>query len=226
MNDDARYIILPGDLRKDARLTLGHIKVAMVLGAYSKRHGWTDLTQNDVGEMANLSRQTVCELVGELVEWGWVARRKKDKKNQYVYRFIMDREDYCQPQPTVPSEYCQPQPTGTVGSDPTFNKERTSTLSQSTLTAPLPPQQAEAPSSGQSSKVDLKGSGIVRPRIYITAEFPSWPHWLDRIERDRGPEARRAVELLGRLEVAARWPTDDTPTPVVTIIRNPSGADA
>lgn len=93
------------------------------------------------------------------------------------------------------------------------------------LSAPLPPTAEQAPS-GQSIKNDSRGSGIARPRITITAEFPSWPHWLDRIERDRGPEARRAVELLGRLEVAARWPTDDTPTPVVTVIRDPSGADA
>lgn len=224
MTEEFRYIILPGDLRNDTRLTLGHIKVAMVLGAYSKRHGWTDLTQSDVGEMAGLSRQSVCELVGELVEWGWVARRKKDKKNQYVYRFIMDREDYCQPQPTVPKEHCQPQPTGNVGSDPTFNKERTSTISQSTLSAPLPPSAEPAPS-GQSENSDLKGRAV-RPRITLTPANASWPNWLDRIERDRGPEARRAVEVARQLEVAARWPLHDTPTPVVTIVRDPTGASA
>jgi hypothetical protein len=206
--DDVRYIILPGDLRKEERLTLGHIKIAMVLGAYSKRHGWTDLTQNDVGEMAGLTRQTVCSLVGELVEWGWVTRRKKPGKNQYVYRFIMDRED-CQLEATVPQKDCQPQPTGNVGSDPTFIKEASSTLSQSPLRAGA-----------------LATQSAARPALEVKAGDLSWSEWLEAIELHMGADARRAAAQLGKLTVPSRWPKAGGPMPHVEIVRDPTGEAA
>ncbi len=153
--DDVRYIILPGDLRKDERLSLSHFKVAMVLGAYSKRNGWTDLTQSDVGEMAGLSRETVCRCVGDLVDWGWVARRKKNKKNQYVYRFIMDREDQCDQAVTEPEKQCDAPVTGNVISDLTSNVEETSTISKSTSGASAPATQdaARSPPEGEARLV-------------------------------------------------------------------------
>ncbi len=210
--DDVRYIILPGDLRKDERLSLSHFKVAMVLGAYSKRNGWTDLTQQDVGEMAGLTRQTVCTLVGELVEWGWVARRKKQGKNQYVYRFIMDRED-CQPEATVPKEDCQPQPTDTVASDPTFNKEESSTLRQSTpVPLPLTPDQAQS-AVGQDDKFVLEGKGIRGAILRIRPGEGAWTRWIDHIERKLGEKVAEAAIAMGQLEVTTRWPTDASPMP-------------
>lgn len=210
--DDVRYIILPGELRKEERLTLGHIKIAMVLGAYSKRHGWTDLTQDDVGEMAGLSRQTVCKLVGELVDWGWVARRKKQKKNQYVYRFIMDRED-CQPDLTVPQKHCQPQLTGTVGSDPTFNKEDSSTLRQSTsVPLPLTPEPAQS-EVGQDDKFDSEGKGIRGAILRVRPGEGAWTRWIEHIERKLGEKVAEAAVAMGQLEVTTRWPTDASPMP-------------
>lgn len=171
--DDVRYIILPGDLRKDDRLTLAHFKVAMVLGAYSKRHGWTDLTQSDVGEMAGLSRETVCRCVGDLVDWRWVARKKKSKKNQYVYRFIMDRDEDCEQQITFSEKQCEPQITGNVISSFTFTKEDSSSLKSSTL-APLPPtaEQVADAQSGQDENIDLKAYDrtVRRPPIVTDAD--------------------------------------------------------
>lgn len=192
--DDVRYIILPGDMRKDDRLTMGHLRIAMVLGAYSKRHGWTDLTQNDVGEMAGLSRQTVCTLVGELVEWGWVARRKKTGKNQYVYRFIMDRED-CQLEATVPQKHCQPEPTGTVASDPTFNKEASSTISQSTLSAGAPATQSAA-----------------RPALVKRGDN-NWRRWINWLGAKGQHAAADAFEREGAMVVYSHEPNGMSPLP-------------
>lgn len=202
--DDVRYIVLPGDLRKEERLTLGHLKIAMVLGAYSKRHGWTDLTQNDVGEMAGLSRQTVCTLVGELVEWGWVARRKKTGKNQYIYRFIMDRED-CQLEATLPPKHCQPQPTTTVASDPTFTKEDSSTLSQSTYSAGAPATQSAA-------------RPALKKAIRILSSDASWTKWIEHIEQLGAHEAAAAARAAGEVVACSRWPTDASPLPTVKTI--------
>lgn len=215
--DDVRYIILPGDLRKEERLTLGHVKIAMVLGAYSKRQGWTDLTQDDVGEMAGLARQTVCRLVGELVDWGWVDRRKKAGKNQYVYRFIMDRED-CQLEVTVPQKHCQPQVTGTVTSNVTFNKEDSSTLSQSTSGASAPATQGAARSSPAVKRV--YGS------LEVKSTDISWLRWLDKIEETQGTEARSHVQKQGFIRVPERWPMDGVPIPVINVPRNPAGSEA
>jgi DNA-binding MarR family transcriptional regulator len=206
--DDVRYIILPGDIRNDARLTLGHLKVAMVLGAYSKRQGWTDLTQSDVGEMAGLSRQTVCTLVGELVEWGWVARRKKDRKNQYVYRFIMDREEYCQLQPTVggycqpqPTEHCQPQLTGTVGSDPTFIKEDSSTYKDQLTSR----EGARATETAARPRLKV-------PRL-VTASDDEWPRWLNWLSNDGKHRAREQFEVEGEMVVFQPYPSADADDP-------------
>lgn len=211
--DDVRYIILPGDLRKDERLSLSHFKVAMVLGAYSKRHGWTDLTQSDVGEMAGLSRETVCRCVGDLVDWGWVARRKKSKKNQYVYRFIMDRDDQCEPEVTVPEKDCEPAVTGTVISDLTFNKEDSSTLRQSSsVPLPLTPDQAKS-AVGQDDKFDLEGKGIRGAILRIRPGEGAWTRWIEHIERKLGEKSAEAAVAMGQLEVTTRWPTDDSPMP-------------
>lgn len=204
--DDVRYIILPGELRKDERLTLSHFKVAMVLGAYSKRHGWTDLTQNDVGEMAGLSRETVCRCVGDLVDWKWVARRKKSKRNQYVYRFIMDRDEDCELEVTLPEKHCEPAVTGTVISAPTFNKEVTSTLSQSTFSAGAPATR-----------------GAARPSLEVKAGDISWGAWLDAIGENLGADARRGAAQLGRISVTARWPKPGDQMPAIEIIRDPTG---
>jgi len=198
--DDVRYIILPGELRKDERLTLSHFKVAMVLGAYSKRHGWTDLTQNDVGEMAGLSRETVCRCVGDLVEWKWVARRKKSKRNQYVYRFIMDRGEECDLEITEPKKQCEPDVTGTVISDLTFNKEDTSTLSQSTSSAGAPATRGAARPS-------------LRKAIRIIASDVSWSKWIEHIEKTGTPEAVAAAEAAGELLAPSRWPSASSPLP-------------
>jgi hypothetical protein len=215
--DDVRYIILPGDLRKDDRLTMGHLRIAMVLGAYSKRNGWTDLTQQDVGEMAGLTRQTVCTLVGELVEWGWVARRKKQGKNQYVYRFIMDRED-CQLEPTVPEKDCQPQPTGTVGSDPTFITEDSSTLRQSSsVPLPLTPERVQS-EVGQDDKFDLEGKGRMAGILRIKPGEGAWTRWVEHIERKLGERHAEAAVAMGELEVTTRWPTDASPMPRIARI--------
>lgn len=222
--DDVRYIILPGDLRNDARLTFAHLRVAMVLGAYSKRQGWTDLTQSEVGEMADLARQTVNECVADLVDWGWLARKKKDKKNQYVYRFIMDRDDYCQPQVTLPQDcqpqatvHCQPQVTGTVASDPTFNKEKSSSLS-SQVTRPrgdaLATQSAARP------------VAEVRRAIVVRAGEPPWREWMEAISTRAGQDVRDEAERRGEIVVHDRWPKESTPMPIFPTLRNPAGSDA
>lgn len=219
--DDARYIILPGDIRNDTRLTLAHLRVAMVLGAYSKRQGWTDLTQSEVGEMAGLARQTVNECVAELVEWGWVARRKKDKKNQYIYRFIMDRDEYCQPQTTVPQDcqpqvtvHCQPQPTSTVASDPTIHKEASSSYSSQVIARgdALATQSAARPAPVQRA-------------IRVAAGEACFAEWLSAIEERSGDAARAAAESLGELFVHDRWPKPDSPLPRIPTIRNPAGGN-
>jgi DNA-binding transcriptional regulator YhcF (GntR family) len=106
---------------------------------------------------------------------------------------------------------------GDTGDAQTFTNRQVEPLS-----APLPPKPEATAPSGQSENSDLKGR-IVRPSITITPDSTSWSEWMDRIERDRGPEARRSAELARRLEVAARWPLHDTPTPVVTIVRDPTG---
>lgn len=239
MSDDARYIIMPGDMRKDDRLTLAHYKVAMVLGAYSKRYGWTDLTQNDVGEMAGLSRETVCRCVGDLADWGWVARRKKDGRNQYVYRFIMDRED-CEPAVTVPKKDCEPAVTDTVISGFT-SKEKSSTNRQSTC--PLPHKPGATSASGQKDISDSKGSGepaatsvparnvsasgngrkvatepesaasLCVPSIRIARGEVCWERWLDRVRETMGDDAVTAMTEAGEIWAAARWPRPGIPPP-------------
>jgi len=211
--DDVRYIILPGGIRKDDRLSLSHFKVAMVLGAYSKRHGWTDLTQNDVGEMAGLSRETVCRCVGDLVDWGWVARRKKNKKNQYVYRFIMDRDDYCEPAVTEPSEQCDEPVTGNVSSSFTFNKEDSSTLRGSTsVPLPLTPEHGSS-EVGQGLNMDLEGKGRTIGILRIRPGEGAWSQWIEHIKRKLGEKAAEDAAAMGQLEVVTRWPNDATPMP-------------
>lgn len=220
--DDARYIILPGDIRNDTRLTLAHLRVAMVLGAYSKRQGWTDLTQSEVGEMAGLARQTVNECVAELVEWGWVARRKKDKKNQYIYRFIMDRDEYCQPQTTVPQDcqpqvtvHCQPQPTSTVASDPTIHKEASSSYSSQVI----------ARGDALATQSAARPAAEVRRAIAVRAGDPPWREWMEAIQARAGDETRQAAERLGEILVHDRWPKPETPLPTISVLRNPAGGN-
>lgn len=199
---NVRYIILPGAIRKDSRLTLAHLKVSMVLGAYSRNDSWTDLTQQDVGEMAGLSRETVCRSVGDLVEWGWVVRQKKAAINQYVYRFIMDRGDYCDPAVTVPNKtqktpttgcdepttYCDPAVTSTVTRGFTYKKE-VFNLSSST--------------SEEVQKKDTNATKCESPAHFTTAEQVA--------ERAKGSgqgiyDVERQGESFDRLEPRTRTP--------------------
>lgn len=214
--DDARYIILPGDMRKDSRLTLSHLKVAMVLGAYSKRQGWTDLTQSDVGEMADLARETVNGCIADLVEWGWVARRKKDKKNQYIYRFIMDRDEHCEPQVTVPKKDCEPQLTGTVSPALTIHKEASSSYSSQVI----------AHGSALATQSAARPVAQAMRAIVVRSGDAPWGQWMETIAERAGDEARQAAEEAGEIMVHDRWPLPTTPLPRLPQIRNPAGRDA
>jgi predicted transcriptional regulator len=196
--DDVRYIILPGDIRKEPRLQLSHLRVAMVLGAYSKRHGWTDLSQNDIGEMADISRETVNRCVADLVEWGWVDRRKKKGKNQYVYRFIMDREDNCDLQLTCDpqlTKHCEPPVTGTVISEVTDSKESLQLDSKSTSGAGARASDASASRAPRAVKS--------QPALTITHLDASWDDWLKSVDE----ETALRMEAAGEFEATARWPS-------------------
>lgn len=199
--DDGRYIIMPAGMRDDARLQLSHMRVALVLGSYSKRRGWTDLSQKDIGEIAGISRQTVNEAVSELVDWGWVSRRKKSGKNQYIYRFIMDQDDYCQLETTVPencrpepTKQCRPKPTGNVASDPTFIKEDSSTYKDQLSSA----RDGACDESATPSRA-LKA----RPALRITRSDVSWSDWLESVDE----QTAARMEAAGEFEATARWPS-------------------
>lgn len=201
--DDPRYIILPGELRNDARLKLSHLRVAMVLGAYSKRKGWTDLSQDDIGEIAGMARETVSRCVADLVEWGWVARRKKDGQNRYIYRFIMDRDEDCDAQLTVPDKrdpavtvQCDPQITTNVTHAITINKEDSSTYKDQ-LTSRAGACEADA--------TPARSAGGARPALLIRNGDASWDDWLAVLPPAIAAQARER----GALIAPTRWPKTD-----------------
>ena len=198
--EDGRYIIMPAGMRDDGRLQLSHMRVALVLGSYSKRRGWTDLSQQDIGEIAGVSRQTVNQAVTDLVDWGWVKRIKKQKKNQYIYRFIMDQDDYCQVETTVPKDckpqatvHCQVDATSTVASDPTINKENSSSYRDQVSSA-----------GARASDASASRAPRARAALTVSRNDVQWRAWLDAVDIDTAERIERA----GEFTATARWPTE------------------
>ena len=78
--------------------------------------------------------------------------------------------------------------------------------------APLPPEPADPPGSGQ---VNVNCSREVRPAIRIRSRDASWGAWLDHIETIAGHGARREAAELGEIRAVTRWPAVDTPLPTL-----------
>ncbi len=90
---------------------------------------------------------------------------------------------------------------------------RTSNNLQETPTAPLPPEQAEAPISGQVISNGLKRRAL--PLMRIAPGTASWNAWIDHIDQKLGSHQRERAEICGELFVTSRFPDDTTPMPVI-----------
>lgn len=87
-----RYSIVAGDFAEDARADVSHFRVYLMLGRHTDKQGWCRLKQITIGERIGITRETVNRKLRDLVEWGYVERRKKDAAGRaYWYRTIMDR---------------------------------------------------------------------------------------------------------------------------------------
>lgn len=222
-----RYSIIPHEFFADTRPLMAHVRVMGVLGRHSNETGWCRLKQATVAAEAEISRETVCRALTDLETWGYVEKAK-GKGRSLCYRVVMDskkpppddleeevvhiggQKAICDVQitsavtPEITSDVTQ-QITSAVTSDVTSN-ERPS------LTTPIERKTRE--SASEDSNLDLKGKGAL-PAIALTASDVSWSAWLEHLNNIGRDDLAGQASAAGRMTVAARWPTAETPLPIV-----------
>ena len=87
---------------------------------------------------------------------------------------------------------------------------------------PIAPKLLEEP------KLELRAGAratqsAARPSLEVRAGDNSWSEWLEAIEANLGPDARRSAARLGKIRVGARWPKPSVPMPRIEIIREAAG---
>ena len=92
--EDARISVIPGSAASDLRLSGLHFRILAHLGRFNHRKGWCILSQTELAKHFQVTRQSVNKAIGELVSWGYVAKKTQEDtgESHCRYRAILDDE--------------------------------------------------------------------------------------------------------------------------------------
>lgn len=117
-----RYIIAPGDVLDDPRVTDLHLRVIAEFGRQTDRNGWLQANQRRLAEKLGRSRETINRVIADLVGWGYVRKQQRysGKDGRQLindYQVVMDRDDRsgepaAQPESENQIPPCDPHVTG------------------------------------------------------------------------------------------------------------------
>lgn len=94
---DARMSWISGRAADDLRLVHAHWRLLAHIGRQNHRRGWLRLSQLELSDAWDISRQTINKAIGELVEWGYLLKRDQKATGEsfctYKVRLDDDEED-------------------------------------------------------------------------------------------------------------------------------------
>lgn len=92
---DARMSWMSGRAADDLRLGILHFRMLAHLGRQNHRRGWLRLSQSELAEAWDCSRPRLNAAIGDLVEWGYVAKRSQAQTGESfcTYKVRLDEPD-------------------------------------------------------------------------------------------------------------------------------------
>lgn len=100
-----RLSITPAGAIFDRSLEPRDLHVLNLLGCYTDKAGWCRRSQVKMASQLDCSRSSVQRSLDRLVEAGWVqkkrppwSREEGQPSNSYMYRVILDRDDFVVPE--------------------------------------------------------------------------------------------------------------------------------
>lgn len=173
--DDARYSHVPPRAATDARLTLVHMRVLVLIGKVNTQHGWCQLSQTSAAEMFGMHRKTVNAAVLDLVQWNYVERKTQEQtKTSFChYRVLIDEPEIGEG--GVPPTDGTPRGEGVPPTDGTGVTSRSYTGAAPETAPPMYKDRAreikdqrslppKSPDGGPSENLDWKGKLIAELR--------------------------------------------------------------
>lgn len=87
-----RLSIIAGDFAEEARADVLHFRILSLIGRHTDKKGWCRLKQAGIAEKLDVTRETVCRKIKDLVDWGYIEKRAHDATGRAIfYRTILDR---------------------------------------------------------------------------------------------------------------------------------------